>query len=92
MRSLSLTRSSPAPDTVTLPPKVPSVASTGSSSITSGTSSGAITRSRHRAVADPQAADRLAVPLVFDRGLDVGAEAPQHVEQRRAARVQADVA
>jgi hypothetical protein len=45
MRSLSFTRSSAAPDTLTRPPKVPSVASTGSSSMTAGTSCGAISRS-----------------------------------------------
>ena len=42
MRSLSLTRSSPAPRTVTSPPCAASAAMAGSSSIRPGTSSGAI--------------------------------------------------
>ena len=45
MRSLSLTRSSAAPRTVQVPPKVARAASAGSSSMSSGTSAGATTTS-----------------------------------------------
>ena len=68
-----------------LPPKVPSAASTGNSSITSGTSSGAITTSLSDRVANANAADRLAVPFLVDVGLDLGAGATQNLEQRACA-------
>ena len=86
MRSLSLTRSSCAPVTRSSPPWVANAPSTGSSSMTPGTSSGSITvgASEPRT---PNAADWL--PNVADVGihLHVGAHSPQDVDDSSARRV-----
>jgi hypothetical protein len=43
---------------------------------------------RHPAMADAETADRLTVPILLNARLDIGAKAPQHVEQCRAAWVE----
>ena len=91
MRSLSLTRSSPAPVTCMSPPCVASAASAGSSSMRPGTSPGPM-RQRPQVPARRGHRSRAARRLdAASAALDPRADAAQHVEQRRAGRVQADV-
>ena len=93
MRSLSFTRSSPAPVTSSSPPNVASAASAGSSSISPGTSSGAIrTSATAVAVADPNRAAAARRPASSSASTSTSrAGAAQDVEERGPGGVQADV-
>ena len=91
MRSLSFTRSSPAPVTCSSPPWLAQAARAGISSMRYGTWSAPSVNARGAPVANTHAARRLAAGFALDVLVDDGAAAAQHVEQRDPRRVEPDV-
>ena len=91
MRSLSLTRSSPAPLHVDLPPWAASAAIAGSSSMSAGYVGGSDRHGAGAVVLDDDRPARLAGVGGRDLHRDARAEAAQHVDERGARRVEADV-
>ena len=89
MRSLSFTRSSPAPVTVISPPNVASAASPGSSSIRPGTSDGAMTSGRRPAWRTVSGPTGSSPSSLVTSASHVGARAREDVEQRGSRRIQA---
>ena len=87
IRSLSLTRSSPAPVTCSSPPAAASAASAGSSSIRPGTSLGRDARAVGGRVPHADACRAVRPPpRASTSAVDVGAGTRQDVEQRRSWR------